>query len=260
LDYIFELSDGIDPVLQPNVILAGHAEPANGGFFMLKPNSAGMDHVSRIVEAKVESLKNSSKEFDSLLGWGHTILPPDSWECNKAKGHNWTFFAPHSDQGLLYYYTKYVVQNISIILSDRIQRWQSNLFTGEPELVEQLNITEHKHPFSGRDAPVYGFNPRSFQCFKWTGGNKKGCPAPYSNFFHFTGRKKPWLNGPTPDWQNGKNSTPLDLWWSTLSSLNDELELGIADQLKNWTKDMRGPLLGFQPSIKETKHATIRFD
>jgi hypothetical protein len=192
LDYLFELSER--GVLQPTMIVAGEKEPANGGFFMLQPSPDGLETISRIIQAKVDHLKRLRTKddvvmFDPVWGWGHTILPPDRWESNSRSSYNWTFNAPHSDQGLLYYFSKYVRQNTSIVLVDRLQRWQTNMATGEPEMVAEIHVEDPHHPFYSRPRPKYDFP--FFVCNKCAKAkNLSACPAPYTEFVHFTGMTK----------------------------------------------------------------------
>ena len=79
LDYIFDLSDGPNPILKENLVVAWNKEPANGGFFMLKPGKGEHDELKAILE---ETRQGS--EFDEKKGWGHEILPPDSWIAIKG--------------------------------------------------------------------------------------------------------------------------------------------------------------------------------
>jgi hypothetical protein len=176
LDYLFELSDETlgKPKLQKNLILAGVIEPANGGFFMVQPTPEALSDVSKIIQKKVDRLSLGKtwkdKRFDPLIGWGHTILSPDRWESNKRQGTNWTFHAPYSDQGLLYYYAKYFRQNTTIVLADRVQWWQTNITSNEPEKVNEIKVKDPRHPFYNRSKPVYGFSARDQKCNKWTSG------------------------------------------------------------------------------------------
>lgn len=105
LDYLFELSDGPDAILKPNLVITGSQEPANGGFFMLAPGEGELEEINEIIhqrEVKAQSLPHPY--FDEVEGWGHEILPPDKWDRLKDSGTNWTFWAAFADQGLLYHW------------------------------------------------------------------------------------------------------------------------------------------------------------
>lgn len=66
LDYMFELSIGPDAKLEENVVLAYKAEPANGGFFMLKPDEDDYKDLMKTVE-KTEAM---GYNFNETLGFG----------------------------------------------------------------------------------------------------------------------------------------------------------------------------------------------
>lgn len=95
MDYIFELS--MQGILEETFVLAGWHEPANGGFFMVTPRAGDWNQVQAIVfrrEVQGAGIGYNKEKFDSVKGWGHTILPPDFWQSRKMeKESNWTFHA-----------------------------------------------------------------------------------------------------------------------------------------------------------------------
>jgi alpha-N-acetylglucosamine transferase len=110
LDYLFELSDGPDAILKPNLIVTGSLEPANGGFFMLSPGEGELEEMNEIIhqrEVKAQSLPYPY--FDDIEGWGHEIQPPDKVDLLYDSRTNWTFWAAFADQGLLYYWVRTVL-------------------------------------------------------------------------------------------------------------------------------------------------------
>jgi hypothetical protein len=55
-----------------------------------------------------------------------TILAPpnDHWRgFNNETGTKWTWYGVHGGQGLLYYFTKYHLQSVSLIIGDEIEQW-----------------------------------------------------------------------------------------------------------------------------------------
>jgi hypothetical protein len=278
LDYLFELSDPADTttptVLMENLVVAGSQEPANGGFFMLAPHAGALQQVNRIIQTREEhasnnqqSSKNETRQqrvdklFDPVQGWGHAIDPSTGdagWVTNgKRAGTNWTFWAAFADQGLLYHYTKYVRKSVTIVLADQVQNWGTT--TNDTGSVIEGNGSVHtnvsgagvrlletlKFPFQNYSQPSSILYQK---CGRWTSG--KGCPSPYSDYFHFTGKGKPWFNGPPSDLSNKtKTASAEHFWWYTLTILNDQLDMGIGDQLQNWTAgDHHRPLLGMHPA------------
>jgi hypothetical protein len=90
LDYLFDLS--MQGVLKPNVLISGVYQPANGGFFLIEPNTRRYEEIQRILQSKGERL-GDKEIFDPVQGWGHRIEPPDQWETNHPRTHgtSWIF-------------------------------------------------------------------------------------------------------------------------------------------------------------------------
>jgi hypothetical protein len=62
---------------------------------------------------------------------------------------------------------------------------------------------------------------------------------PNCDYFHFTGRAKPWLADPPMElnkWQSAQH-----FWFYHLSQLNEELQMGL--NFQNWTKGRRPSLV-----------------
>jgi len=115
LDYMFELSDPLQDTsesfrLKENVILSYQSEPSSGGMFILKPNVTDYDHIQRIIrEKETRSMQLPYPHWDESYGWGHVITPPDHWKTVRGRiGKDWSWYGVMADQGLLYYWTKYV--------------------------------------------------------------------------------------------------------------------------------------------------------
>jgi hypothetical protein len=275
LDYLFELSDpahtSTPTILMENLVVAGSQEPANGGFFMLAPHAGALQQINRIIQTREEHARSNKesvpnetrqqkadKHFDAVQGWGHVIDPSTGdagWVTNDddISGTNWTFWAAFADQGLLYHYTKYVRKSVTIVLADRVQNWGTTTEVGTDgngtaadgngtvvRLLETL-----KFPFQNYAQPSRILNQK---CERWTAG--KGCPSPYSDYFHFTSKSKPWFNGPPSDLSHKtKTASSEHFWWYILIFLNRQLDMGIEDQLRNWkTGNHHRPLLGMHPA------------
>ena len=86
LDYLFELSEphpssGKKPTLRENILLAYRSQPANGGFFILKPNRTDYLTIQSIIHERELQVLSMTTEpyFDVVQGWGHVITPPNKW-------------------------------------------------------------------------------------------------------------------------------------------------------------------------------------
>jgi hypothetical protein len=78
LDYLCELS--MKGTLMDSVVIATGTEPANGGFFMLRPGKGEYDRLMSIVNRQYhKAVLNGSHAFDPVLGLGHAIEAPDEW-------------------------------------------------------------------------------------------------------------------------------------------------------------------------------------
>ena len=97
LDYIFDLSDGRDPILKENLVVAWTKEPANGGFFMLKPGKGEHHQLQSIIENQRQRDQSLPfPHFDETKGWGHQIVPPDSWSTMRGEQRRKWDFTQHT--------------------------------------------------------------------------------------------------------------------------------------------------------------------
>jgi len=241
LDYFFELSE--QGVLKENVGMMSVSEPINGGFWMVKPQN--IERCNEIIQEREHKARESKYPFfDPVEGWGHTIIPPDhicmQSSC-KRQDTNWTFLAAFADQGLIYHWMKYEQKSFSHIHPNgTIQNWGIGL-NGSVESQEFIDS-----PFKKLSNPI-------LQVFRQ---RKKKAPLhdpnipPFTDFWHFTGTKKPWMNPPPSDLSPArrKKDPCLYLWFSTLQALNIELKIGL--NFTDWGSNNRQknkPALGLYP-------------
>lgn len=179
LDYIFNLSEGENALLRENVVIAWRTEPANGGFFMMKPDHDDYNHILDIQKKRDEQ----GADFDVIKGWGHAIQPPDQWVSRNGikKGTEWIFNFADKDQGLLYHWVKYVKKNVSIINQDKVETWGTINNTKDSEV--QM-ISMHRNIFNNGCSS-------SMPKYKLHWGKNF---YPEKDFVHFTGDEKPWIN------------------------------------------------------------------
>lgn len=131
LDYLFELSEPEtgEPTFKENVLLSFSSQPAHGGLFMLTPHKNDYKEIQEIIHStETRALALPPPDYwDEVLGWGHKIIPPDRWRSQRQKysGTNWTWHGVFADQGLLYYWTKYYKQSVTLIIDKEIENWSS---------------------------------------------------------------------------------------------------------------------------------------
>jgi alpha-N-acetylglucosamine transferase len=116
LDYLFHLSE--KGTFKENMILAGDDEPAKRGFMMLRPGAGEYQQLMSLLKST----------FDKVNGWGHATQPPDRWRSryNVKNGTLWNFSAASGDQGLLYYWVKYVKKSASLFIGNEVENWSSS--------------------------------------------------------------------------------------------------------------------------------------
>jgi hypothetical protein len=94
-------------------------------------------------------------------------------------GTQWNWYGANADQGLIYYWMKYVKRSVSLIVKHEVEQWEINgdgVLQREDEL--HPNILDQ------------------FGCAKDLGPRRKLGPSPYSDFVHLTGGSKPWHADP----------------------------------------------------------------
>ena len=193
LDYIFELSEPPSqedahniiqqppPLLKENVIISWKDEPANAGLFMLKPNLNEYKQIQRIIIKKEKKALQIGHFpwWDPIEGWGQIITPDDAWRSEyNVRGTNWTWHASFADQGLLYYWTKYIKHNVSQIIGNEIDHYTSGIKTiiGKDQSKKQRLVPV-------LEATTYG-TLSNFTCSPTIPSKKN---VPHRDFIHFTG-------------------------------------------------------------------------
>jgi len=249
LDYMFELSDPLPESttsfrLKENVILAYRSEPSSGGFFLVKPNSTDYDDIQRIIHEK------ETRSWNQSFGWGHVITPPDYWRDVKNRYNtNWTWYGVQADQGLLYYWAKYVKKSVSIVAREDVEQWDSDNW--EIGINGSLSL----RPLENGETDITTIVKKAFKSY--------GCPvthflpAPYNDFHHMTGGGKPWhrpleeLQNPNTCNRNVRDCKIEKVWYKSL-----EDALNSTNLLDNFSWDFidsgKGSPLGVGPTQRQT--------
>jgi alpha-N-acetylglucosamine transferase len=215
MDYLFQLSESGS--LKPNVMLASRGEPCNTGVFLMHPEPGAWEELQGVIAKHHEQARKLPyPHFDKQNGWGHNhFAAGDTWEGILRNGKVWSFHAAHSDQGLWYYWGKYVKQDTSILIGNRIQHVSPGP-NGQPLIVNgTLDDLAKVEPepaveiFGCKTAPA---TSRDFRCNRV-----------YRGFAHFMGDKKPW-KGQT---SVGGLRLAHKYWLETLTELNKKLKMGL---------------------------------
>jgi len=109
-----------EPVLQENFVIASPNDPSNGGNFMLTPHPGDLELINDMIQEKERNIARGIP-FDTTIGWGIEI---GRWDGVLKHGYGWTFLAAEGDQGLLYYWVKYVQKKVSVMAGyNRLETW-----------------------------------------------------------------------------------------------------------------------------------------
>jgi Alpha-N-acetylglucosamine transferase len=256
LDYYFYLSDPeyeeLPTELKPNFIIATRREPCNTGMFMVEPSKIAFEQYQNIVKRQHEKAKTLPYPyFDYAEGWGHNFLEHgDYWESVQQKSFHWKFHASHSDQGLMYYFAKYIRQNVSIAIGERIQNWRTGNDSLVPELESEKTGVLAMHQGEilryqwSCDKPKEDARVSDVELFWWK------CTPPYDSTAHFMGDKKPWrrkyvASGYTT--YSFRQTGARYLWFKELTEVNEKyysMGLDMDRWNENYLPWMQDELLG----------------
>eukprot|EP00547_Thalassionema_nitzschioides_P004458 CAMPEP_0194202448 /NCGR_PEP_ID=MMETSP0156-20130528/2461_1 /TAXON_ID=33649 /ORGANISM="Thalassionema nitzschioides, Strain L26-B" /LENGTH=456 /DNA_ID=CAMNT_0038927937 /DNA_START=52 /DNA_END=1422 /DNA_ORIENTATION=+ len=234
LDYLFDMmpsDSGNTTLMRDNLVIAWKTEPSNAGFFILRTGPGQLDELNEIIRMQAERDKNTWPPFDEIEGWGHNLSSSHAWKDIFGRGGNkWSFYCAFSDQGLLYYWTKYAKKDVSIVINSVVEHWSDEDGDGEVEMIGKSPTSDliDRHSCSKGDLLQRAALRRSGIGYKH---------APYRDFHHFTGMSKPWLpkykySIPPDKMQPRENITDaMELWYHALRrqvelhSLGDEIDV-----------------------------------
>ena len=123
----------------------------------------------------------------SIQGWGQYITLPDYWRPVRRhfKSNAWNFHGSWADQGLLYYWTKYIKKSVSIVVGPEVEQWSPDNWEEGKGEDDQLVLRTRE---DGSITTVVTDPLRNYSC-----GMPRGFfIEPYTEFFHMTGKNKPW--------------------------------------------------------------------
>lgn len=183
LDYLFTFQWS-----SPLVIFSGPVAPATASIFLVTPQTGEFERIINVIQRQ----RTVMGTWNDTLGWGHVLQPPyDGWRAfDKPNLHfQWSFYASHADQGLLYYYAKYMRMNFTHVYPGSVETWRqvSSLAAAHPNAIRVDNdhliahVQTQHNILQGCGGLPYG---RKGDYAKY---------APYSDYLHFNGIRKPWI-------------------------------------------------------------------
>jgi hypothetical protein len=237
-DYMFTAS-----LLKPNVLRATRAEPANAGFFVLEPGPGKFDQLQEIIDRReIDALNRTlHHNFDNTMGWGVSLAPTGGWKGTHQGGNNWKFWYGAADQGLLYYWAKFIEQNVTLLIGETFENWGSRI---DEDSGVRMPVLEASYP-----APFDDFRGISMQPFYKnsdciTNHAKKGsdsafCHEPVRSLHHFYGKNKPWTHMPPRDFRTvgTATKTALGVFFYYFDKVNRQYNLGL--DLDDWSNEQQ---------------------
>jgi lipopolysaccharide biosynthesis glycosyltransferase len=160
----------------------------------------------------------------------------ENWRSVATKASGWHFHASHSDQGLMFYWSKYLIQDVTIVISDTVENWKRGP-DGDP--VRESEVKALFSPYQEKPLVYqwscekpYDTRPRGEDRNDWR------CFPPIDGFAHFMGNTKPWKQK-----LRDKDVTKLaeysyrqkaakSLWFLELHEINTKFEMGL--DMDNW--------------------------
>lgn len=182
LDFLFDWID--EGILKPYVGFVGKAEPINGGSFIVSPREGAVEQINNLINEK------EHRPWNDTFGWGHTMTPPDRYLTNfMGPQTTWDFHGGDTDQGLLYYWTKYVEKDVSMILKNfTVEHWSRPADASSQDEFP-VRTADYRTSYVDRIPPKI---PACNDARDWCGGewNRQ------ATFIHLTGNvkaeRKPW--------------------------------------------------------------------
>jgi hypothetical protein len=181
-----------------------------------------------------------------VIGWGHNFSENgDYWQAVNRKSKKWIFHASHSDQGLMYYWAKYLRQNVTILISDNVQNWKSGS-VGQPIMEsESKGILS---PYQGKVLFQQWSCDNRPQADASERRNAWRCVPFFDGFAHFVGKRKPWKSLWKPKLHTTssyRRQSVKYLWFDELKELNEKYEMGL--DMEHW--DSKYPNMLRQESV-----------
>mmetsp|Transcript_1545 Transcript_1545/g.2388 ORF Transcript_1545/g.2388 Transcript_1545/m.2388 type:complete len:280 (+) Transcript_1545:3-842(+) len=258
MDYLFDESYNDEGSLSEFVTVSDSVAPFAGGFFLVTPEEGEFERIIDIVR-RHRNRKTNATIFDSRLGWGHVIAPNDPWKAWFYPGNSWTFYAVHSDQGILYHWIRYERGNYTWIDTGSMETWRT---VNAADVAYWQNKSNYAVPKISGNRQIARVQKMDYAV---AGGPlKAGCGAPqldrhgwakyvpFRDYYHFAGGAKPWfkpvfthnITCPHTD-PNVTIKTGLQFWLCELKDANSTLGLNIPSPIV--LKEGKNPLGAWDP-------------
>lgn len=152
----------------------------------------------------------------------------------------------HTDQGFLYYYTKYVRQSVSIVWGNTVENWGPAVDSNDDDAMDVQLESILQDPFAEVKTKYGHLAASAASNCKYQSPN--GCFSPIKDYEHFWDIWKPWQQGQPKDWATGVSR--LHLWYQVLHNVTQEFGLSLSqDEIQTWGVDEKQGQESYKPPV-----------
>jgi hypothetical protein len=194
-----------------------YEDPVNAGLFVVTPKPGYYQEIQDIIQRHgIPSKEN----WDSTIGWGKDQAAKNNeyrlWDLQKS-GTGWEFYCADADQGLLLYWSKFVRQDVSIIVGPTVEQYTLSVTP---------TVTSTGELLPNSCLPPLSSSGRASTFAQNAGVYAASLPV-YQDFFHMVGYSKAWEMPP-------KRSIPAtrkmvesssEYWYFLLQQVKDQFDV-----------------------------------
>jgi hypothetical protein len=180
--------------------------------------------------------------FDNELGWGASLKPTGGWKGTHRGGDNWAFWYGAADQGLLYYWAKFVEQNVTLLIGETFENWGSQMDNEDNGTRTPVLELSYQAPFDDFRGVSMQRSYKDSACI--TSHAKKGvesafCHEPVRSLHHFYGKNKPWTHMPPSSFRTAGEArkSAIGIFYYYLDRVNSQYNLGL--NLDDWASEKK---------------------
>jgi hypothetical protein len=244
LDYLMELSE-TQQLLKQNVLHAMYDDPVNAGLFMVTPNRTHFQELQRLIQNNNNNNRHGTKSKNlSSSSWTTTSATPDYrlWKSLETK-RGWDFYCADSDQGLLLYWSRFVRQQVSILVGPTIEHYDGE---GPPAVVPSRFLSQYSCLLPPPVASSSSGGVGRKNTFAQNVNERASLLPVYQDFFHMVGYSKAWempLTRPVPT-QISNIQSSWEYWYFLLDKVKRDFDVdGVIPALESLSRTLEKPKL-----------------
>lgn len=219
------------PRLRSTVLHAMYEDPVNAGLFVLsKP-----DPIAKQKQPYSEALEywnETTKQWGSIPA---SAVDYRLWDGTSGSG--WDFYCGNTDQGFLLYWSRFIQQDVSIIVGSTIEHYyhhrhedNDNSETQRGSSIPQKSITSSKWMANHTCLPPFSSSPsmgRRQQTYAQNSRVEAASLPFYQDFFHMVGYSKAWESrlrrNPLP-WNKDELHSSQEYWYFIVRAAQEQFD------------------------------------